>query len=240
MPLAAARTDHGQWARRNRRMFAGIARRYDLANKLISLGHDGHWRREAAAAAAPGRVGLALDVATGTGDVGFELLERADRVVGVDLTPAMLEKADDKARTRGAGDRFQLAVADGLRLPFADGTFDCATNAFALRNFADPALALSEMRRVVRPGGRVVSLELTRPRSSMLRLAHRAYMEGLVPLIGGAASGGHVRAYWYLPTSVHRMVPAEELAEVMRRVGFSRVTYRLYNMQSIAIHVAEV
>ncbi len=221
-------------------MFAGIARRYDIANTLISLGRDDGWRRAAAQFAAPDRCGLALDLATGTGELGFHLAARCDRVVGVDLTSMMIDRARAKALARGVSERFQLAVADGLNLPFADDAFDCATNAFALRNFADMEAALAEMRRVVRPGGRVVSLELTRATPEPLRLAHRIYMEGIVPLIGAAASGGNLRAYWYLPTSVDRMLNAKELAATMRRVGFRRVWYRRYNLRSVAIHVAEV
>ena len=229
-----------RWARANRRMFSGVARRYDLANRVISLGRDDSWRAATAAFAAPGHCALALDLATGTGELGFHLLQRCDSVVGVDLTPTMVEQAHRKVLERDASKRFQLAIADGLLLPFADDTFDCATNAFALRNFADQTAALAEMRRVVRPGGRVVSLELTRAKSRPLAAAHRIYMEGIVPLLAAIASRGNLRAYWYLPTSVHRMPRAEELAQTMYNVGFRRVTYRLYNFRSIAIHIAEV
>lgn len=221
-------------------MFSRIVPRYDLANRLISLGQDDAWRRDAAAFAAPRPCALALDLATGTGELGLRLLDRSRRVVGVDLTPEMVTEASAKVRTRGVDDRFALAVGDGLRLPFRNDTFDCATNGFALRNFADVRAALAEMRRVVKPGGRVVSLELTRARPRPLGVAHRLYMEGVVPLIGAVASRGNLRAYWYLPTSVHRMPSADALAETMRRVGFRRVWYRLYNLRSIAIHVAEV
>ena len=229
-----------RWAQANRRMFSGVARKYDLANRVISLGQDDNWRQATAEFAAPDHCALALDLATGTGELGFHLLQRSDTVVGVDLTPTMVEEAHRKIQERGASKRFQLAIADGLHLPFADDTFDCATNAFALRNFADQTAALMEMRRVVRPGGRVVSLELTRAKSRFLATAHRIYMEGIVPLLGAIASRGNIRAYWYLPTSVHRMPRAEELAQTMYKVGFRRVTYRLYNFQSIAIHIAEV
>ncbi len=237
--LQTAPADRERWARQNRRMFAGIARRYDAANTLISLGRDDAWRRAAAELAAPDGCRLALDLATGTGELGFRLLERSERVVGVDLTPPMIDEASAKVHARDVADRFSLAVADGLNLPFPDATFDCVTNAFALRNFADLPAALAEMRRVVRPGGRVVSLELTKARPAPLRWAHRVYMEGLVPLLGALAARGHLRAYWYLPTSVHRMLSADDLAETMRQAGFRRVSYRLYNLRSIAIHVAE-
>jgi demethylmenaquinone methyltransferase/2-methoxy-6-polyprenyl-1,4-benzoquinol methylase len=221
-------------------MFAGIARRYDIANRVMSFGRDRAWRRAAAALAAPQSCALALDLATGTGELGFHLLSRCDRVVGVDLTPSMIAEADAKVRSRGVEGRFALAVADALRLPFPDATFDCSTNAFALRNFADLRAALAEMRRVVKPGGRVVSLELTKPGPWPLRWAHRAYMEGVVPLVGGITSGGHIREYRYLPSSVHRMMNADELANAMREAGFSSVGYRLFNLRSIAIHVAQV
>lgn len=221
-------------------MFSRIVPRYDLANRLISLGQDDAWRRDAAVAAAPEPCTLALDLATGTGELGFRLLDRSDRVVGIDLTPEMVTQAHAKATSRGVDDRFALAVGDGLRLPFRDDTFDCATNGFALRNFADLRAALREMRRVVRPGGRVVSLELSRARPRPLEFAHRVYMGGVVPVIGAIASRGNLRAYWYLPNSVHRVPTAEDLAQTMRQVGFRDVWYRLYNMRSVAMHVAVV
>ena len=235
----ATPAEQQQWARKNRRMFAGIAHRYDLANTIISLGRDDAWRKKAAAFASPEPSEAGLDIATGTGELGFHLLERCQRVVGIDLTPSMITEASAKVRERQNGDRFHLAIADGLNLPFPDATFDCVTNAFALRNFADLRSALAEMRRVTKPGGRVVSLELTRPRSWPLALGHRLYIDLVVPFLGTLASGGHLAAYRYLPSSVHRMLGAEEMAATMREAGFRRVWYRLYNLRSIAIHIAE-
>ncbi|HWO93600.1 MAG TPA: ubiquinone/menaquinone biosynthesis methyltransferase [Dehalococcoidia bacterium] len=239
-PNATRSLDHLGWTRDNQSMFARVSPRYDITNALISLGQDDAWRREAARLAAPRPCRLAIDLATGTGDLGLCLLERCQGVVGVDLTPQMLLEAQRKVEARDVSERFRLVVADALRLPFADDVFDCATNAFALRNFANPLAALAEMRRVVRPGGRVVSLELTQARPHILEAVHRLYRESVVPLIGAATSPGNLRAYWYLPTSVHRMPTADDLAERMRGLGFRRVWYKLLNFRSIAIHVAEV
>src|SRR5438046_6366 len=157
-------------------MFARIVGRYDLMNRLMTGGQDGRWRRAAARMARP-RGALSLDLATGTGDLALELeLQGARRVVGADYCEPMLQAAKPKLGHRSRG-RIQLVMADALVLPFADGTFDCLTSAFLLRNVVDLPGCLGEMRRVLRPGGRCVSLELTHLRPGLKRAFFDVYFQ---------------------------------------------------------------
>ena len=185
-----------------RAMFDRIAPRYDLMNRLMSGGLDRRWRRLAAAAADVALGSRALDVCTGTGDLAFELADRvgpSGAIVGVDFSEQMLGRAQAKASARGVPATFR--VADALELPFDDSEFDGATVAFGARNLSDLDRGLAEMARVVRPGGRVVVLEITTPRR--LRALHGLWFDRLVPLLGGLI-GGDRAAYGYLPASAKR------------------------------------
>src|SRR5262245_57248833 len=161
-------------------MFDRIARRYDLLNTLLSFGVDGRWRRRAARAAAPGPGGRALDVACGSGKLTAELRRLAPTglVIGMDFSARMLQVAAQ----REPGPRY--VRGDGLRLPFADGAFDAVTVAFGLRNFADPGRSLDAMRRVLRPGGRAVGLEVVRPAPGPLATAYRPSLVPVLPPVG--------------------------------------------------------
>jgi len=167
-------------------MFDRIAARYDLLNTILSAGADSRWRRQAARAArlAPG--GAALDVACGSGRLTAELARSAGaagRVVGVDFSPGMLEVA------RRDQPALRFVEGDALDLPFGDEEFDAATMAFGLRNLADPGRGLAEMRRVVRPGGRMVVLEFVRPPRNLVGAGYRLYLTGVLPRVGGLVSG---------------------------------------------------
>jgi len=223
-------------AENNRRMFSRIAHRYDLLNRVMTLGRDGAWRQAAAALAAPTGCRLALDMATGTGELAFALAGRAEQVVAVDIAPQMLAIARAKARGRPRAGGIRFLLADGLRLPFAADSFDCVATAFALRNVVDLGVALAEMHRVVRPGGRVVCLELTRSPSRPLAALHALCLAGLIPALGRwlACEAG---AYRFLSTSLSRFPDAQQLAKAMRDVGFRRVGYRLDRLWPIALHV---
>jgi demethylmenaquinone methyltransferase / 2-methoxy-6-polyprenyl-1,4-benzoquinol methylase len=223
-----------------RAMFDRISGVYDRMNTVMTAGLHHSWRRRAAdlAALAPGS--RALDVATGTGDLAIELAGRvgADgEVVGADFSERMLELARGKARRPGiAPVRFEAANA--LALPYADAEFDAATVGFGARNFSDLERGLSEMARVVRPGGRVVVLEITTPRRPPLSTFFDLWFDHVVPAIGRIA--GDAQAYSYLPSSVKRFPGPEELGAVMSRVGLVKIRYVLTAGGIIALHVGEV
>jgi demethylmenaquinone methyltransferase/2-methoxy-6-polyprenyl-1,4-benzoquinol methylase len=228
---------HHTAAENNRRMFSRIAHRYDLLNTLMTFGRDAAWRRAAATLAAPKDCRLALDMATGTGELAFLLAGRAEQVVAVDICPQMLSIARAKAGSRPGADRLQFLLADGLRLPFAANTFDCVATAFALRNVADLGLALAEMQRVVRPGGRVVCLELTRSPFRPLAALHAFCLARLIPALGRWLAS-QAEAYRFLSISLSQFPDAPQLAEAMRNRGFRRVGYHLYRLWPVALHVA--
>jgi demethylmenaquinone methyltransferase/2-methoxy-6-polyprenyl-1,4-benzoquinol methylase len=215
-------------------MFGRIVSRYDLLNRLMSLGMDRRWRRLAAAAARP-RGATVLDLGTGTGDLALELRRQgAVRVVGADFTPEMLAAARRKASVEGG---ITWVLADAPRLPFADETFDCLTNAFLLRNLADLPAGLAEMARVLRPGGRLVCLDMTQPPSGPFGAAYRAYFNHLLPLVAGAISGDR-RAYRYLPQSLEGFPDAMRMACLLREAGVTEVNVRLLGGGVVALHTA--
>lgn len=223
-----------------RRMFGRIARRYDLMNWLMTLGMDRRWRRAALAelGCRPGDV--VLDVGTGTLDFPALLVRHGYRAVGVDLTlPMMLAgrcKLSDGRDGGGLTAATELAVADAQRLPFGDCVFSAVCNGFLLRNVADVSVALSEMTRVLRPGGRLVCLELTWPRSPLFRQAFAVYFGKVVPLLGGVVAGDR-EAYTYLPRSVAAFVSPTALAQLMEAAGLEDVRYRLLGFGTVALHV---
>jgi demethylmenaquinone methyltransferase/2-methoxy-6-polyprenyl-1,4-benzoquinol methylase len=227
-------------ATRVRAMFARIAPRYDLMNRLMTAGRDQAWRRLAARLAAPAPGSLALDLATGTADLARALLEETPvrAVVGADFVEGMLRLARAKLEARGER-RVRLVAADALALPFPDGAFGCVASAFLLRNLADLPAGLAEMRRVTAPGGRVVALEITQPRLPGWRETFRLYFHHVVPAVG-AAVGGSREAYTYLPRSVDRFVTPEELARLMETVGLADVTVRRVGLDTVTIHVGRV
>jgi demethylmenaquinone methyltransferase/2-methoxy-6-polyprenyl-1,4-benzoquinol methylase len=215
-------------------MFDRISGVYDRMNGVMTAGLHHQWRRRAAdlAALSPGQ--RALDVATGTGDLAIELARRVGpqgHVVGVDFSERMLELA----RAKATGLQFQWANA--LELPFAEDEFDAVTVGFGARNFSDLGLGIREMVRVVRPGGRVVILEITTPRRPPLSTFLRIWFDRIVPALGNLA--GDQAAYSYLPSSVRRFPGPEELAAVMARSGLSRIRYLLTAGGIIALHVGE-
>jgi demethylmenaquinone methyltransferase/2-methoxy-6-polyprenyl-1,4-benzoquinol methylase len=218
-----------------RAMFDRIARVYDLMNSVMTVGLHHRWRERAADLAALRPGDRALDVATGTGDLAIALKRRVGtggEVIGSDFAENMLELAREKA-----GD-VQFEQANALDLPYADGEFDAATVGFGARNFSDLPRGLAEMTRVVRPGGRVVVLELTTPERPPLSWFFRVWFDRLVPLLGRVA--GDSDAYTYLPSSVRRFPNARGLAAAMTAVGLVRVRWVLTAGGIIAIHVGEV
>lgn len=216
-----------------RGMFGRIARNYDLMNRLMSLGQDSMWRRYTVRQAAPKPGGLALDVATGTGRIAQELAANGTRAVGVDFTVEMMLQG--RRDGVGASDAVYFAGADALSLPFPDDTFDCVTTGFAMRNVVDIEGAFREMRRVLKPGGRLVCLEVGRPRYAITRMGHAIYTRGLMPVLGRLVAGD-ADAYTYLPSSMGKFPPPDELATIMRKAGLRNVRYRQLTMGAVAVH----
>ena len=203
-------------------MFDRIARRYDLMNLLISAFQEPRWRRRLVAGAALTAGGSALDVAAGTGKVAADLQARvgpAGRVLGVDLSPGMTAVAQRRYANRpGLG----FLVADAMDLPTRDGEFDAATIAFGMRNLPDYRMGFAEMARSVRAGGRVLCLEIARPRSRLARFM-RWWFDRIVPVIGRVAGQG--AAYGYLVRSVQAYPTPERIAEIMGEAGLVDVRW---------------
>ncbi len=216
-----------------RAMFNRIAPRYDLMNAVMTLGRHQACRRAAARLARPPRDGLALDLATGTGDFAAALreVEPTCRVVGIDFALEMMRRGQAKYNAH-----VLFAAGDLLHLPLPDNTFDCAVNGFVLRNVADVRAAFAEMYRVLKPGGRAVSLEITLPRTPIWKEIFSVYFDDVVPRLGGWLSG-NADAYRYLPQSVRDFLAPEQVSEVMRMVGFREITLRWVMLGTMVIYV---
>ena len=210
-----------------RSMFDRIAPVYDVMNRVFTMGLDGRWRKLAAAGAVrPGdRV---LDAACGTGDLALADRKAGGEVTGLDFSERMLERARQKS------DQVQWVQGDVLALPFGDASFDAATIGFGIRNVDDLDAGLRELARVVRPGGRLAVLEITRP-TGVLRPFFRLWFDVLIPLAGKALPGGV--AYTYLPASVRRFPGPDDLADALRRAGFADVNHRLLAGGIVSLHV---
>jgi len=210
-----------------RTMFDRIAPVYDVMNRVMTLGLDQRWRRRTVRIAVkPGdRV---LDACCGTGDLAIMAARAGATVVGLDFSTEML------ARARRKAPELEWLEGDLLELPFEDESFDAATVGFGVRNVDDLERALAELHRVLRPGGLVAILEITRPRGA-LRVFYSLWFDRVVPLLGKVLPGGS--AYTYLPASVKRFPPAEELAALMRAAGFDGVRYDLMAGGIVARHV---
>jgi demethylmenaquinone methyltransferase/2-methoxy-6-polyprenyl-1,4-benzoquinol methylase len=216
-------------------MFDRIVRRYDLMNRLMTGGQDIAWRRKAAQVAIGTGAELVLDVATGTGDLAIELRRQgAPLVVGIDFAQGMLDSAAEKLEANGSSG-IVLLRSDAMRLPFPDGSFDACTVAFGLRNMIDYQAAVSEMARVLRPGGRLVILEMTPVRNPLFRTVFGIYFDRIVPFVGGVISGDP-EAYSYLPRSVSAFPNARRLGLMMQRAGLEQVRFKLLMMGTVALH----
>ena len=210
-----------------RGMFDRIAPVYDVMNRVMTAGLDRRWRKLAVKAVVwPGdRV---LDACCGTGDLAVEAERRGGRVVGLDFSEKMLERARPKS---GA---IEWVRGDALALPFPDADFDAATVGFGVRNLADLEGGLRELARVLRPGGKLAVLEITRPRG-VLKPFFRLWFDVLVPLAGRVLPGG--QAYTYLPASVRRFPGPQDLTALFESAGFDAVHYRLLGGGIVALHV---
>ncbi len=220
-------------------MFAQIAPSYDKVNRLMTFGLDQGWRKTVVAEAAPPLGGKALDVATGTGDIALALAPKVGpqgEVVASDFCLEMMLPGPGKAEKAGVGKLIRWVAADALNLPFEDNTFDCVTTGFAMRNVTNIEQAFRDMGRVTKPGGRVVCLEVARPKFAPVRWGHQLYFNRIVPLLGRLISG-HGEAYTYLPDSARHFPPPEEVKAIMERAGLTQVRFKRYSLGAVAIHV---
>ena len=224
-----------------REMFDRIAGVYDALNTVMTAGLHHRWRARAVALAAPAPGDRVLDVATGTGDLAFGLagaVGPSGTVLATDFSERMLEVARAKAARRGVGPSLSFSPANALALPFADDEFAAATVGFGVRNFDDLQRGLDELARVVRPGGRVVVLEMTTPRRPPLSTFFSLWFDRIVPVLGRLA--GDPDAYTYLPSSVRRFPGPERLAEMLYGAGLRDVRYVVTAGGIIALHSGTV
>ena len=208
------------------RMFDRIAPRYDLLNRLLSGRRDVAWRRQVAALL-PDRDRLeVLDIATGTADILLTLFERRHNIasgVGADMAGKMLAIGQDKIRAAGLNERIELVQADALALPFADSSFDAVTIAFGIRNVTDVVRGLTEMNRVLRPGGRALILEFSLPANALIRWGYLLYFRHILPRLGALISGDR-GAYRYLNQTVEDFPYGTAFCDLMLTAGFADVT----------------
>ncbi|MCF6266011.1 MAG: bifunctional demethylmenaquinone methyltransferase/2-methoxy-6-polyprenyl-1,4-benzoquinol methylase UbiE [Desulfuromusa sp.] len=209
-----------------RQMFDDIAYRYDLLNRLLSFGIDRRWRRFAVSQLSIPKNGRVLDIATGTCDVALEVAEQTDPsvvIVGEDFTQGMLVQGQSKLQKSSHGRRIMLVNAPCEEIPHPDNCFDGITIAFGIRNVVDRQTGLNEMYRVLKPGGSVVILEFSNPRSQLFRKLYYLYFQKILPTIGGLLSKRS--AYQYLPDSVIEFPSQEEFSRMMGEAGFQRLQY---------------
>ncbi|MDP6101688.1 MAG: ubiquinone/menaquinone biosynthesis methyltransferase [Dehalococcoidia bacterium] len=222
-------------------LFDRISERYDLLNTVMSGGMHHRWRRRAACLAVQEDQGEALDLATGTGDFALDLVRGPGvaRVVGLDFAPKMLRFAQSKTKRRGLSHRVEWMLGDAQSLPFTNDHFLYITIGFGLRNFANKEAALAEIFRVIRPGGRVVVLDIVPlAGGGILQRLLRAYFRGVVPRLGTFVAGNN-EAYKYLPDSVDSYLTPQELSIMMENAGLQRVWYKMLGLGTLALHVGE-
>jgi demethylmenaquinone methyltransferase/2-methoxy-6-polyprenyl-1,4-benzoquinol methylase len=207
-------------------MFDDIAPRYDLLNRVLSLGIDRLWRRQAVALLRADQPRRILDVATGTADLAIRALSlEPEQIVGIDLSEAMLAIGRQKVAKRGAADRITLRKGDAERLPFSDRQFDAVLVAFGVRNFENLDRGLGELHRVLRPGGALVVLEFSQPQAFPIKQLYAFYARHVMPRVGGALSRNEA-AYRYLPESAAVFPSGEAFLQRLRQAGFGQVQAR--------------
>jgi demethylmenaquinone methyltransferase/2-methoxy-6-polyprenyl-1,4-benzoquinol methylase len=219
-------------------MFDRIAHRYDLLNRVLSLGIDQRWRRRTVRALELGARPIVLDLATGTGDLAAAILAKhADgTILGVDPSQGMLDIAERKFAKRGLGDRVELRLGDAEAIPLDDASVDAVTIAFGLRNVPDRPLGLREMARVLRPGGRIAILELGQPKGRVLGPLARFHIHRVVPRLGALLSGA--REYRYRERSIAAFPPPEEVEAMIRGAGLEPLMTRPLTLGACTLFVA--
>ncbi|MCW2962591.1 MAG: demethylmenaquinone methyltransferase [Thermoleophilia bacterium] len=222
-----------------RTMFDRIAGRYDLMNRVMTLGIDKRWRAAAIRAAKVDPSTRALDVCCGTGDISFLLAEAgAEHVTGADFSENMLVEARKRQKSHrdpAAAKRIDFVQGDAMALPFEDDSFDVVTVSFGVRNVEVLATAFEEFARVARPGARIVCLEITRPKSKAANAFYDVWFDRVVPVLGGIVSRDKA-AYTYLPESTKTFPRPPQLAEILRDAGIGEVTWRRFGGGIVALH----
>lgn len=235
MPLADAIATPDGKRRYVRRLFATIADRYDLITVVLSYGQDRRWKKRLVVMAAPGAGTRAVDLATGTGDIAYGLAAAGADVIGVDVTPRMIELANAKRRTARGAPFFM--VGDMIALPFADASFDLATAGYGLRNVPDLRAAIEEIHRVLKAGGTMLSLDFNRPAHPVVRTVYLAYLN-----ITGAILGWLLHrdpdTYRYIPASIRNYPGASGVARMLEAQGFDRVECKPVLGGFMTIHIA--
>ena len=223
-------------------MFNGIAADYDLLNHMLSAGIDNCWRRKAVREVFSGKNRTdILDMATGTGDFAIALARKSPaggRITGIDITSEMLAGCMHKIEKKGLTEKISLMHGDCENLPFDDGKFDAVTAGFGVRNFENLEKGISEMFRVLKPGGKAVILELSTPDGRLIGSLYRFYFHRVLPLIGGIVSGSK-GAYKYLPASVDKFPRPEKFCGIMRECGFCNVSAKALTFGICRMYVGE-
>lgn len=222
-------------------MFSSISHRYDLLNRLLSLGRDRYWREFAVNQLSKTVSGTFLDVATGTGDVAIEIVKQhspGTKVIGIDFSKEMLELGRKKVSEMDYQDQIDLRYGDVTSLPFEDKTFDAAIIAFGIRNISDYKKGVREMARVVKERGKIVILEFTSIQNRFFGWLFRVYLQHILPLLGGIISG-RKSAYKYLSDSVIDFPHAEQFKKIMEDAGLNDVRYHKLTFSIVTVHVGE-
>ncbi len=217
-------------------MFDRIARRYNIMNRVMTFGQDMRWRRFVIQQAKLSPGGTLLDLATGTGDIALEAVRAVPNLtaVGGDFSIGMMLVGQQQRD----GDRVKWVGADAIQLPFSNNSFDAVTSGYLMRNVIDIPRALSEQKRVLKPGGRVVVLDTSPPPNNLLRPFIMIHLRYVIPLLGRLISG-NPDAYQYLPDSTQKFKTPEELATLMREAGFEMVRYKTFMFGTMAVHWGE-
>jgi demethylmenaquinone methyltransferase/2-methoxy-6-polyprenyl-1,4-benzoquinol methylase len=220
-------------------MFDRIAGRYDLLNRIISFKLDNWWRKQAIDSAMQGHAPRIIDLGTGTGDMIFSAANstKAPRLVGLDFSLNMLQLAQSKRR-EAESSSVNFIQGSAMASPFKNATFDGAMSAFVLRNVSDLELFFSEAHRVLKPGGRLVTLDMFPPQKNWFAPLYSCYFYRLVPWIGGLLAGDR-SAYRYLSDSVRRFHSPEVVSEIIRKAGFTQVTARKFLNGAVCMHIAD-
>lgn len=222
-------------------MFNSIAGKYDFLNHFLSAGTDIYWRRKAVDELKQLRPARILDIATGTADFAIETLRAATpdaQITGIDISEGMLEVGRRKLAAKGLGHRIQLELGDSESLPFEDDSFDAVTASFGVRNFANLERGLTEMHRVLRPGGKLVVLEFSKPTAFPMKQAYNFYFKNILPVFGKLISKDRA-AYTYLPESVQAFPDGPEFVAILRKVGFNSPAWQPLTFGISSIYTAQ-